>query len=32
MSNTPITDNMRQTGNWNEAWDEFAELAARGQD
>ncbi len=26
MSNTPITDHMRQTGSWNEAWDEFAEL------
>jgi alkylhydroperoxidase/carboxymuconolactone decarboxylase family protein YurZ len=26
MSNTPLTDHMRKTGSWNEAWDEFAEL------
>lgn len=26
MSKTPITDHMRQSGNWNEAWDEFAEF------
>jgi alkylhydroperoxidase/carboxymuconolactone decarboxylase family protein YurZ len=26
MSDTPITDNMRRSGNWNEAWDEFAEF------
>jgi alkylhydroperoxidase/carboxymuconolactone decarboxylase family protein YurZ len=26
MSNTPLTDHMRQTGSWNEAWDEFAEF------
>jgi len=26
MSDTPITDQMHQSGNWNEAWDEFAEL------
>ena len=26
MSSTPITDQMRRSGNWNEAWNEFAEL------
>jgi alkylhydroperoxidase/carboxymuconolactone decarboxylase family protein YurZ len=26
MSNTPLTDHMRKTGSWNEAWDEFAEF------
>jgi len=26
MSSTPITDQMRRTGNWNDAWNEFAEL------
>ena len=26
MSDTPITDQVHQSGNWNEAWDEFAEL------
>ena len=26
MADTPITDHLRKSGNWNEAWDEFAEL------
>jgi len=26
MSTTPITDFLRQSGGWNEDWDEFAEL------
>jgi alkylhydroperoxidase/carboxymuconolactone decarboxylase family protein YurZ len=26
MSNTPISDHLRKTGNWNEAWDELAEF------
>jgi alkylhydroperoxidase/carboxymuconolactone decarboxylase family protein YurZ len=26
MSNTPISDHLRRTGAWNDAWDDFAEL------
>ena len=26
QSQTPVTDHLRATGNWNSAWDSFAEL------